>query len=220
MIFSNACKPHRGNLIKNVNVVPEHGESALELIEYLTRENVVSGAGHTGATADQYNDAVEKGLRIAIHFLNGPTGSSTKPFGHGGAIQAVLRSSDVFAELIMDGYHVDPIYVREVLQRKGLTRVIAITDSMFVTGMDEIETFIVSGVLGRVSPNRQYLEVVGAENAAFRQRTDDGRRVFKCRILADKRHARNLASRSSGNAAPRSAHSSHVDVQSKRGESV
>ncbi|MBN1351484.1 amidohydrolase family protein [candidate division KSB1 bacterium] len=153
--------------IKSVNIVPEYDAAAYELIKYLTAHNVVCGAGHTGATADQYTQAVENGLRIAIHFLNGPTGSSTKPFGHGGAIQAVLRSPEVFAELIMDGYHVDPIYLREVFQRKGLPRVIAITDSMFVTGLENIETFIVSGVLGRVSDNRQYLEVVGAENALF-----------------------------------------------------
>lgn len=154
-------------LIRSVNIVPEFEESALKLIEYLCEKNVVCGAGHTGATADQYNRAIETGLRIAIHFLNGPTGSSTKPFGHGGAIQAVVRSNNVFAELIMDGYHVDPIYIREVIQRKGLPRIIAITDSMFATGLKNIQTFIVSGVLGKVSDNRQYLEVVGSENALF-----------------------------------------------------
>ena len=154
-------------LIRCVNIVPEFGESALKLIEYLHSQKIVCGAGHTGATADQYNRAIESGLRIAIHFLNGPTGSSTKPFGHGGVIQAVVRSNDVFAELIMDGYHVDPIYIREVIQRKGRTRIIAITDSMFAAGLENIETFILSGVFGKVSENRQYLEVVGTENALF-----------------------------------------------------
>lgn len=153
--------------IRSVNVTPEFGDEALALIEYLTRSQVIAAAGHTGALADEYLRAVEKGLRVAIHFLNGPTGSSTKPFGHGGAIQAVLRSQEVFAELITDGYHVDPIYVREVLRRKGLIRTLAISDSMFITGLEDIDTFVVSGVLGRVSANRRYLEVVGTQNTLF-----------------------------------------------------
>jgi N-acetylglucosamine-6-phosphate deacetylase len=153
--------------IRSVNVTPEFGEDARALIEYLTQNNVVAAAGHTGASADEYQRAVEKGLRVAIHFLNGPTGSSTKPFGSGGAIQAVLRSQEVFAELITDGYHVDPIYIREVLRRKGLIRTLAISDSMFITGLEDIDTFVVSGILGRVSANRRYLEVVGTQNTLF-----------------------------------------------------
>ena len=156
-----------GGRIRSVNVTPEYDATALELIDYLSRKNILVCAGHTGATADEYLTAVQKGLRVALHFLNGPTGSSTKPFGHGGAIQAVLRSHDVFAELITDGYHVDPLYVREVIHRKGLQRIIAITDSMFVTGLEDIATFIISGVLGRVSANRRYLEVVGSQNTLF-----------------------------------------------------
>ncbi|MCK5739354.1 amidohydrolase family protein, partial [bacterium] len=153
--------------IHSVNITPEFGAPALDLIEYLTDNGVVACAGHTGATAIQYEQAIEKGLKVAIHFLNGPTGGSTKPFGHGGAIQAVLRSRDVYAETITDGFHVDPIYVREVLKRKGKTRVMAITDSMFVTGMDDVDTFVVSGVQGKVSANRRYLEVAGTEDTLF-----------------------------------------------------
>ncbi len=156
-----------GERIRSVNVTPEFGENAWALMDYLTARGVVVGAGHTGATADEIQKAIDHGLRIAIHFLNGPTGSSTKPFGHGGVIQAVLRSKELFAELITDGYHVDPAYVREVIARKGITRVIAISDSMFVTGLENIETFIVSGILGRLSANQRYLEVVGRQNALF-----------------------------------------------------
>ena len=66
--------------IRYVNVVPEHGDQALDLISYLAEQNVLVGAGHTGATADMYKRAVSQGLRIAVHFTNGPTGSSFKPF--------------------------------------------------------------------------------------------------------------------------------------------
>ena len=76
--------------IAYVNVVPEYGEAARPLMEHLTRHRVLIGAGHTDASAEQYAEAVRWGLKVAIHFTNGPTGSTFKPFGGGGVLQAVL----------------------------------------------------------------------------------------------------------------------------------
>ncbi len=153
--------------ISYVNVVPEHGETADTLIEHLTKKGVLVGAGHTDASADQYFRAVKKGLKVAIHFTNGPTGSSLKPFGGGGVLQAVLGSRKVYAELIADGYHVSPAYILDVARRKGHDRIVAITDSMFVSGSDGVEEFEVSGIKGRRSENGAYLEVVGKHNTLF-----------------------------------------------------
>jgi len=72
-----------GGLISIVNVVPEWGEPAYELIRYLTGKGLVCAAGHTGATGDEYARAVKSGTRLAVHFPNGPTGSSAKSFNAG-----------------------------------------------------------------------------------------------------------------------------------------
>jgi len=153
--------------ISYVNVVPEHGQSALELTKYLAGRGILVGAGHTEVAADDYLRAVANGLRVAVHFTNGPTGSSFKPFGGGGVVQAVLASRDVFAELIVDGYHVNPAYVLDIMKRKGADRVIAISDAMFLLDVEGVEEFTVSGIQGRVSDNRAYLEVVGKKNTLF-----------------------------------------------------
>ena len=153
--------------IAYVNVVPEYGEAARPLMEHLTRQRVLIGAGHTDASAEQYAEAVRWGLKVAIHFTNGPTGSTFKPFGGGGVLQAVLGSRRVYAEIIADGYHVNPAYVLDVLWRKGLDRIIAITDSMFVTGADEIEEFELAGVKGRRSEDGRYLAVAGTRRTLF-----------------------------------------------------
>ena len=150
-----------------VNVVPDYGDSALHLIRHLVRDGVVAGAGHTGASADAYLRAVDSGLRVAIHFTNGPTGSSLKPFGGGGVLQAVLSSRRVYAELILDGYHVNPAYVLDVIKRKGADRIVAVTDSMFPVDAVGIEDFEVSGVAGRLSENGGYLQCVGKPGTLF-----------------------------------------------------
>ena len=86
-----------GGTVRTVNVVPEYGAKALELIEHLVVGNVVAAAGHTRAPADLYGKAVDRGLTLALHFTNGPTGSSLKSFSGGGVLQAVLQSHKVFA---------------------------------------------------------------------------------------------------------------------------
>jgi len=153
--------------IRYVNVAPEWGEAAVTLTRQLVERGVLVGAGHTEATAEQYGEAVEAGLRVAVHFTNGPTGTSFKPFGGGGVLQDVLRSRDVYAELICDGYHINPSYVRDIIRRKRPDRIIAITDAMFPAGRNDIDAFEVAGIGGRVSDNRRYIAVEGRPTTLF-----------------------------------------------------
>ena len=152
--------------IKLANVVPDYGEGSIALIEHITSKGIVVGAGHTHATADQFADAIKAGLKYCIHYTNGPTGGSYKPFGGGGAIEAVLRFDSLYAELICDGYHINPAYIRDIIKRKGIDRIIAITDCTFIAGSD-IKEFTSSGIAGKVSDNGQYLQVVGKRDVLF-----------------------------------------------------
>ncbi len=156
-----------GGMIKIVNVVPEWGAPALELIKYLTAKGIICAAGHTGATGYQYSLAINQGTCLATHFLNGPTGSSVKPFDGGGAAERVLRADQVFAEIIADGYHVDKAYVMDAIKRKGTDKVVVITDSMFPTMLEGLDKFSMLGVEGRVSSNGEYLQIADRGNALF-----------------------------------------------------
>ncbi len=156
-----------GGLIKIVNVVPEWGAPALELIKYLTAKDIICAAGHTGATGSRYSMAIDHGTRLATHFLNGPTGSSVKPFDGGGATERVLRADQVFAEIIADGYHVDKAYVMDAIKRKGTDKVVVITDSMFPTMLEGLDKFSMLGVEGKVSSNGEYLQIADRGNALF-----------------------------------------------------
>jgi N-acetylglucosamine-6-phosphate deacetylase len=152
--------------IKLVNVVPDFGKKSYELIEYLTNKGIVVGAGHCDATCEQIDQAVQAGLKYFIHFTNGPTGGSYKPFHGGGAIEAVLKSDELYAELILDGYHVNPAYVRDILVRKGPDRIIAVTDCLFVAGSD-IKQFTSGGIHGVLSESGEYFHVVDKPSTLF-----------------------------------------------------
>ncbi|RJP69113.1 MAG: hypothetical protein C4539_08095 [Ignavibacteriales bacterium] len=161
-LFDELQEAADGN-IKIVNVVPEWGEDALRLIEYLTSKKIICAAGHTNSNGEQYRMAIKKGLKLAIHALNGPASSSFKPFNKGGALQAFLHSDDVYVEIITDGYHVDKAYILDLIKRKGVDKCAVITDSMFLTRMKKINEFKISGVKGKLSDNGEYLQLVGKE---------------------------------------------------------
>ncbi len=163
----NELQQAAGGLIKIANVVPEWGEPGEKLIDYLSSQGVVCAAGHTGATAVQYDRAITIGTKLAVHFLNGPTGSSFKSFDGGGALESVLRNPGMFVEIIADGYHVDKSYVMDTIRRKGVDKVVVVTDSMFVTCLEEVERFVMFGVEGKVAPNREYVGVAGKTNTLF-----------------------------------------------------
>jgi N-acetylglucosamine-6-phosphate deacetylase len=152
--------------VKLVNVAPEYGEAACKLIDHLGEIGVVCGAGHTDATGDQFRAAVEHGLRYVIHFTNGPTGGSYKPFSGGGTIEATLQLDDVYAELICDGYHINPQYIRDIIARKGRDRVIVITDQVFVAGTD-VKTFGSGELKGEVAEDGSHVRVLGTRNTLF-----------------------------------------------------
>ncbi len=152
--------------IKLANVVPDFGQPCYELIEYLTNKGIVVGAGHCNATCEQIEEAIRAGLKYFIHFTNGPTGGSYKPFHGGGAIEAVLKSDELYAEQILDGYHVNPAYVRDILRRKGAGRIIGVTDCLFAAG-SQVRQFTGGGIRGALSESGEYFQVVEKPGTLF-----------------------------------------------------
>jgi len=151
--------------IKLANVVPDSGKKSCELTDYLTKKGVVVGAGHTGATCRQVIDAVEAGLKYCVHFTN-QTDCLFKPFNGGAALEGVLKSDELYAELIADGYHVNPAYIRDIIKRKGIDKILGITDCMFVGGTD-IKQIDIGGVPGKVADDGSHIAVEGKKNTLY-----------------------------------------------------
>lgn len=161
----NKMQRSADGLVSIVNIPPEWRSG--DLIRKLTDAGIICAIGHSSAGGNEFAKAVESGAVLATHFLNGPSSASFKPFGGGGVVEAVLKSDDVFAEIIPDGYHVDKSYVLDVIARKGYEKVIAVTDSMFVVGLRRIKSFEFLGVEGAFGRNRDYIFVKERPNALF-----------------------------------------------------
>jgi N-acetylglucosamine-6-phosphate deacetylase len=155
-----------GGTIKLVLVGPDSGEPAVQLTKYLTDKGIVVGFGHTNATYNQVAEAIKAGLKYCIHFTNGPTGGSYKPFNGGGAVEAVLKFDELYAELIADGFHVNPLYIRDIIKRKGVDKIIGMTDCQFVAG-SSLKTFILGGTPGAISEDGSHIRAVNKKNTLF-----------------------------------------------------
>jgi N-acetylglucosamine-6-phosphate deacetylase len=139
-----------------VTLAPELPAS-IDLIRWLRARNVHVSVGHSGATYDQARAAFDAGARQATHLFN-----RMAPFHHRapGIVGAVLDHENVDAEVILDGYHVDPGAARLAIRLKGLDHVLAITDGTGGSGMPV-------GSAARLGGR----QIVVGESAAF---LDDG----------------------------------------------
>lgn len=107
---------------------------APELVREAVKKGLVVGMGHTDATYSEAREAIRLGARHAVHVFN-----AMRPFSHRetGILGAVLTSSEVTAELIADGVHVDAPAMRLLLATKGPARVLLISDGTAATGMPD-----------------------------------------------------------------------------------
>ena len=120
----------RETYIPGLSVIP----GALELISAACKAGVVVSLGHTDANFAQATSAITAGARHAAHVFN-----AMRPFEHRetGVIGAVLTATQVTAELIADGVHVDAAAIRILLAAKGTRGVILVSDGTAATGMPD-----------------------------------------------------------------------------------
>lgn len=105
---------------------------ALPLVRSLTTSGVRVSLGHSAATYDQAEAAIEAGACHATHLFNRMPPMTHRAPGLAGA---VLTRDSVAAEVIGDGHHVHPSFVQLALGAKGVSRVMAITDSTAGAGL-------------------------------------------------------------------------------------
>jgi N-acetylglucosamine-6-phosphate deacetylase len=129
-LFDRFWQAARGH-IRLMTVAPEL-PNALELIKHATALGVRVSLGHSDATADQARAGVAAGGVSATHTYNAMRGLDHR---EPGMLGAVLDDDSLYAEIIADGIHVQPIAIRIFWRCKGPARTILITDGMSATGM-------------------------------------------------------------------------------------
>ncbi len=119
--------------IRLMTIAPEL-PNAEDVIAHATRLGVRISLGHSNADTAAAIRGVKAGGVTATHTYN-----AMRPFDHRdpGLLGEVLANDDLFAELICDGLHVDPLAVRIYWKAKGRDRAILITDAMAASGMPD-----------------------------------------------------------------------------------
>ncbi|MBO0961626.1 N-acetylglucosamine-6-phosphate deacetylase [Neobacillus sp. MM2021_6] len=112
--------------IRLVTLAPEQ-PGGLEMIRYLKDQGIIASIGHTDATFEQVNEAIEAGANHVTHLFNQMRGLHHREPGVVGA--AFLRK-ELKAEIIVDGVHVHPEMVNLAFKNKQSDGLILITDSM------------------------------------------------------------------------------------------
>ncbi|BGE81284.1 N-acetylglucosamine-6-phosphate deacetylase [Staphylococcus petrasii] len=120
--------------IKIITFAPEV-EGAHETLNAL-HDDIIFSMGHTVATFDEANEAVEHGAKHITHLYNAAT-----PFEHRdpGVFGAAWTNKGLNTEIIVDGVHSHPASVNIAYKQKGNEHMYLITDAMRAKGMKDGE---------------------------------------------------------------------------------
>lgn len=111
-------------------------DGGIALINELSKRNWVVSIGHTRATVDVLDQALEAGARHMTHFMNAMT-----PLHHRapGPVGWGLMNDQVTCDLIADGVHLDPSILKLILRNKTSKRVTLISDAIAAAGLGDGE---------------------------------------------------------------------------------
>ena len=111
-------------------------EGGIKLIGELQKRGWIVSIGHTRATVDVLDRALQAGARHLTHFMNAMT-----PLHHRapGPVGWGLIHDDVTCDLIADGVHLDPLILKLVLGTKTSKRISLISDAIAATGLGDGE---------------------------------------------------------------------------------
>jgi N-acetylglucosamine-6-phosphate deacetylase len=131
-IFDELVKMSGGQ-VRLITVAPEV-PGGLEFIAHIRSKGVLVSLGHSNATYEVARQAIQAGASNATHTFN-----AMRDFSHRqtGVIGAVLTDSTLWAELIADGVHVDPVAIQMLLRCKGHRRILLVTDAISAAGMPD-----------------------------------------------------------------------------------
>ncbi len=119
--------------IRLMTIAPEL-PGATELIAHATQLGVRCSLGHSNAKVCEAQAALQAGARSATHTFNAMRAMDHR---EPGLAAFVLDEQTLFAEIICDGIHVDPMMVRLYYKAKGKEKIILVTDGMSATGMPD-----------------------------------------------------------------------------------
>lgn len=134
-------------MIRVMTLAPER-EGGLALVKHLVALGIVPSIGHSDATFAQVAAAAQSGVCQATHTFN-----AMRPLHQRdpGTVGGVMAHTEITAELIGDGAHVDVEVGKLLIAAKGWERVALVTDGVEFSGLPAGRYERASGVAVTVS---------------------------------------------------------------------
>ena len=129
-------------LLKILTIAPET-EGAIELIHHAVNQGLVVSMGHTNATYDEAQKAIEAGATQATHLFNAMRGLHHR---EPGILAAALTDPQVRCEMICDHVHLHPAVLQLIYQCKTAEGINIISDSGHAAGLN-VSQFEVDGMM-------------------------------------------------------------------------
>ena len=117
--------------ITMVTLAPEK-KGAIPFIEKLVANGIVVALGHTDASADDIQAAIDAGARLSTHLGNGAHALIRR---HPNYIWEQLGADELWASLIVDGHHLPPTVAKSMIRAKTLDRCLLVSDAVALAGM-------------------------------------------------------------------------------------
>jgi N-acetylglucosamine-6-phosphate deacetylase len=119
--------------IELLTVAPEI-EGAIEFIRYARSLDLKIGLGHSNATFEETERAINAGATHAVHLFN-----AMRSWNHRdpGIVGAALADPRLSCEVIADGVHVHPLNVQIAFRQKSYERILGVTDATSATSMPD-----------------------------------------------------------------------------------
>jgi N-acetylglucosamine-6-phosphate deacetylase len=124
--FQEVCEGR----IKCVTLAPEV-KGAIPFIKKAVAHGMIIGIGHTDASEEDLEEAVQAGARLSCHLGNATPRPSPH---HQNPIRKQLAMDQLIVSIITDGIHLPPNVVNNYVQAKGKDRIVLTTDSMAGAG--------------------------------------------------------------------------------------
>jgi N-acetylglucosamine-6-phosphate deacetylase len=119
--------------LRIVTLAPEI-PNAIEAIYKLSKDGIICSLGHTDATIEDVDKAIEAGATHFTHLYNAMKGLHHR---EPGVVGAALLQHDSSCDIIADMVHVHPSAVRLAYEQKTREKLLLISDGMRAVGMKD-----------------------------------------------------------------------------------
>ena len=124
--------------VRIITIAPELDQTG-DIISSLASRGIITSIGHSAASYEDTNRAVDSGAKLVTHLYN-----AMKRFHHRspGILTSALLNDVLYTEIIADGIHVHPAAIELAIKTKPEDRIILVSDSIALRDCPDLDYYV------------------------------------------------------------------------------